>query len=1442
MKKIISFIMLCSFFIAGSVFADNSFITVSKNEPLAERDVPPQLKGWEKWALDGYKKPVCDFAASNEKEKFCYYVSELSLDVLGRTLNFNMRVKTLEEGMVLLPGSKDVMPAEVTSGGRRLAVLEKNSRPYVLLAAGEYLITGVARSKENIRSFYVPNEAAVLNLRINGKSISGPTIEKDGTLRLDATTSGKKETDDLSYTAVRKISDGVPLTQVLHIDLNVTGSQRVENLGKVIPENFTPMSINNQIPAHIQKNGELIAEVRPGNWWIEITFRQINDTLTISTEELLSESEVWVLEKAADRRVIRESSTMRPMQTKNIKIPDSWRKLPAYEVRKGEDVTLTSIPYTANREDELGLRREIKLSYDGKFYSVRDNISAKFKENGRLNLATPFKLSSAEIDGEAQSITTDEASKLGLEVRKGNSNLTTVSRAESKIGLPVTGYDRTFETARWSLSLSPGYKLFAVSGADKVSDSWVSNWDLLSIFIVAVMGVILYYLFDRPKAILGTCAFILLHPVFPAFTSTSFMICAAIFVLRYLDQKSLAYRFVKFLKISLMLFLGLATLSFLVVHLREVIYPVFDTGYVRNPLGSLLSPSFLASFYVVLLLAYWIVKVFTNPASTSGKKGMAIFAAIIAFIVFVSGSLSNFFSLFESGVRFSQHAVYELASSEPFGAYDGMVLAKKSAPRSRMAVSASNQMLTENFKMMNKNVKLEQYQSMDLGRNRIQTGVGFPSFSTKSIDITLKGKVNASDKFGIYVISPTLNLFITLAQMLLAAMLLLYFSEMKVKLPASKNGKKKWYAKFLPLIMLAMFVPSAARANELPSEQMLKELKTKLTREEKAACLPDCAAIPQGRLVITGNQLTLNLQVHASSNKTVVPLPSIRADGAGFAKIEQVLVNGAPYSALIRKGDNLNVSLNKGVHQITIRALLDDNSDSFSITASKPKIGVMSSELSGFAVNESVTSGSQVFQINRTKRAVAKSNLSSSSRIEMAAFFEITRSMDIGALWQVTTTVRRINQSQGSASIDVPLLEGEKVISLEGTLLKDAIRLSFAPSETVKTFSSLLPVDQAIHLFVPQNVKNYREVWRLNLETTWSMKKTGIDPIVDNSSRTVFKPSAGDSLVLSMLRPAGVDGEVITFDSVTYNISSARQITSLELFLKMRASEAGTHSITLPKDTVVKELQINSENYPVVQKGRELNIPVTAGSSEVLIKAEVKKEMGVKFSFPKISLNAPSVDINQKMEVSANRWLLFTAGPVTGPAVLFWSQLPLLLLLAFVLARAKSIPMAGWQWFVLLLGLTQANILVGVAVVGWFVLIAAREKITASGKLKNAIQILIVIATIIFIYALFKGVKGGLLGIWDMKISGNNSFFSWSGDRAWMLNWYQDASSNLLPTPWVISLPVAAYRVLMVLWSVWLAFSFIGWIKWGARIYGQGGLWNAKSAGPKVTSTKKKRR
>jgi len=185
-----------------------------------------------------------------------------------------------------------------------------------------------------------------------------------------------------------------------------------------------------------------------------------------------------------------------------------------------------------------------------------------------------------------------------------------------------------------------------------------------------------------------------------------------------------------------------------------------------------------------------------------------------------------------------------------------------------------------------------------------------------------------------------------------------------------------------------------------------------------------------------------------------------------------------------------------------------------------------------------------------------------------------------------------------------------------------------------------------------------------------------------------------------------------------------------------------------------------------------------------------------------------------------SRWILWAKGPRLGPAVLFWSYVIVVILAAFALGKIGRTPLKTRHWLLLGLGLTQVHPLVAIMVVGWFLVLGLRSRQTfpEGWFYFNMSQFILVIWTVAAMIGLYMSIQTGLLGIPDMQISGN-------GSTNFRLHWTQDRILGFMPQPWVLSLPLFVYRILMLLWALWLAYALMKWLRWGWNCFSEGGLW-----------------
>jgi hypothetical protein len=97
--------------------------------------------------------------------------------------------------------------------------------------------------------------------------------------------------------------------------------------------------------------------------------------------------------------------------------------------------------------------------------------------------------------------------------------------------------------------------------------------------------------------------------------------------------------------------------------------------------------------------------------------------------------------------------------------------------------------------------------------------------------------------------------------------------------------------------------------------------------------------------------------------------------------------------------------------------------------------------------------------------------------------------------------------------------------------------------------------------------------------------------------------------------------------------------------------------------------------------------------------------------------------------------------------------------------------------------------------------------------------------SVLALLCFYAAVHNGLLVRPDMQVAG-------AGSYGGSLEWYIDRSSNDLPETAVLSLSIWVWRLLMLAWSLWLAFRLVGWVRWAWSAFSTEGRWRTKPATP----------
>jgi hypothetical protein len=709
---------------------------------------------------------------------------------------------------------------------------------------------------------------------------------------------------------------------------------------------------------------------------------------------------------------------------------------------------------------------------------------------------------------------------------------------------------------------------------------------------------------------------------------------------------------------------------------------------------------------------------------------------------------------------------------------------------------------------------------------RVQTGPGLPRWTWRTVDMAWNGPVRADQGLGLLLLPPAGGLLWRLLQV--ALLLLLAARALDFGRGLGERLRARAPVALLGVLGVALLggAPRPALA-DFPSAELLEELRERLLAPPE--CLPACARIPWMQLELADRVLRIRLEVHGLAD-AAVPLPG----GVAQWQAEQVLLerDGAsgqqgavtePLAGLARDEQGvLWARLPAGRHRLLLTGPLPERDRvQLPLPLAPQRVEVRAE---GWRVEGLHEDGlpDEHLQLLR----IAQAPGSTPSALEPTALpplLQVARTIRLGLDWRVETRVTR-TAGQGAAAVQVPLLPGETVNSPGVRVEHGKVLVSLGAGQEEAVWESGLQRVDRLTLRAPDETAWY-EVWRLDASAIWRVSMSGI-PVVHHQAQgrwlPQWRPWPGEGVTLEVSRPRAVEGSTLTVDGVSLGVSPGQRATDVRLEAVLRSSQGTQHTLQLPADAELQRVTVDGRAQPVRAQGRRVTIALEPRTQVLGLEWRQPSGMGTRFVTAPVDLGSAPVNLVMDLQVPRGRWVLLAGGPGVGPAVLFWGLLVLLVPLSLALGRSGLTPLRGHHWLLLGIGLSQVEALAALLVVGWLFALALRCRAKSLDRpwRFNLLQVGLALLTLAALAVLFQAVQGGLLALPDMQVAGNGS----DGAR---LRWFLDRAGAQLPQAWVVSLPLAVYRLLMLAWALWLAFALLGWLRWGWACYSSGGLWRA---------------
>jgi hypothetical protein len=1326
------------------------------------QDVPSALRDWQGWVLHNAPWHGCPFLANSQPDAGtyqCVWPGRLNVQAGKDGGHFSLDVRVDAASWVELPGDERSWPQEVTANNKALPVLNRDGYPAVWLEPGHYAVHGDLPWNARPARVRVPPAVGLVALDLDGHVVE--RTERNGDqLTLGEAAEAQRQADALSVRVYRHLSDGMPATLDTQVQLNVTGSAREQVLGPALPKGFMATSLESALPAQLDSDGRLRLQLRPGQWTVTLAARGVDTLHAISLSLPAApwpKQEIWSYSDDPSLRSTRVDGHL--TDAGQAGVPTDWRDLPAYVLDNGSGLTIEQGVRggEGGAGDQIHVQREMWLDFNGRGFNISDHLTGKLQRAQRLDVSTPWQLQRATQNAIPLLVTQANDGRTGVELRDVNLDLHAGLRIDDRGGaLSSTGWLASAEDIDAVLHLPYGYRLIGAGGVDRSPDSWIAQWSLLDLFIVALIALLAGRLLGwRWAAVTALFLILSLHES----GAPRWMLGLALafgLLMRALPEGKLR----RFAQIVASLALAIAvlwTLPFAKAQLEIALHPQLEDngGYtalqavgalnVMEAKKSMIAPANQAQQQYVM----------AEPAAPPPPPAPPAPPSV------------------------------EEMSSNPAPATIAMTA-------NDMSASSAFTSATDN-------------------RSVIQAGSGEPGWNVgNNYRLAWSGPLDVSQTMRL-VIAP--SWLVRLLRVVMLSLLVVLLGRMARDL-LKPSGRpladwRPWRATAACLLFACM--PHFAHAQATPNPGVLSELRSRLLEAPK--CAPSCAVVAVGSLTAGSDQVTLDLEAHTGAS-VAVPLPQTNAG----LQLFDIKVDGKTDAPIVQRDDASFVSLEPGVHHVVLSYRIqpvDSVTLNFVLRPQWLSYNGQGWSLdgvdSGRLLGDSIT-------LNRIRTAAGGTQATLSQQT-FPPYVRVTRNIVLGVDWTIVNTVERIAPSSGGFSLDLPLLAGEHPLG-DGDRVHDGrISVTFIGGQDQASWTSRLDHADTLHLKAPA-LGERAEIWVVHAATIWHVESKGLPvngngnglrfaPLPNESLElAISRPNAvsGDSLAFDSVNASGSVGDRATE-------------TTLELLARSTrggeheiALPAGTELLSATRDDENLNLAVRDGklNLPLLpgkhryslrlREPRGVGLHVTtsaislnAPSANMQLNLQLPQDRWVLWTWGPTA--GPAVLYwAQLLVLIAAAWLLARYAP-TPLRFHHW----LLLGLGF--------SAFAWSAF--------AFVVLWLIVLG---LRARYDSAIAQLSMRafNLLQVALAAITVLALIILISAVPKGLLGLPDMHVTGNGSTawaLNWFADQARTSLPHAGVVSISL---WYYKLAMLAWALWLANALIgWLRWVFDAWTKGG---------------------------
>lgn len=1352
----------------------------------APAEIPKALQDWQGWVLAQDHTYTC-FWQGEFSNRQCQIVGDIQVDATAQGAKYSQLVKLVTEGAVTLPGNTELWPQQVqvrdlNSGSEILATVSGSTQPVLHLPAGFYEIQARFVWSSMPRSLAFSDMMPPVQLTLHGQPVAAPQWD-DVNLILSADATAT-ETDSVQLIVNRLLQDGVPQTLTTQIDLRVSGKPREYLLPVRLPEGFVLSGVSSNMPYKLLQDGSLKLSISADATDLTLTAVRSSQTLEFKlppSQGDWPDQEVWALQQSNVRQVQGIAPSLDPTMST---APNAWQALPLFRLDQQQALKLSVLSTGTQLRDELTLQRDVWLQPDRDRWLVQDQLGGKRLSQMQLPLLPPLLPGRVEVNGEGVLIgTTATPAVHAVELRDSEVQLRLVGSQPSSAALSMHNFDTALQQVQTTVHLPAGWRVFAVSGAESSHGDWLSAWQLWDIFIVLLICAASWRLLGAPATGL----------------------LALWFVLSYQQSAPVGLWLHALMALGVMSAVHKSTLATAATPRR---WHLWASRYYA---------------FALLLLAASLVPYITHSLRAS------VYPQLPAYESSSDSGLFGFFLASED----SPYAT-DVAVAAPTAVAERYQEAEMSAKK--MAPEAKRELIEVTGSLIKMSDVVEVNPDVSA---QLLTGPAVPNWRGHTVYLRWHGELLPQQPWQLYLVPSWATRVGDLMSGVLGLILLLWLTS------PLYQPLRRWFKPLASLAILLLVMPttpsvqaqeqpitSAAAGSAYPSAELLAELKTRLTKEPD--CAPSCISIERLQLKARDGQPELNLLVHASA-KQLFSLPTT----ANLA--QQVFVDNKP-ALLVRQGETLLLALEPGVHQVQVwlRQPIDQFQLSFEHYWHQLDNQQTEWQLQ-LPSNVQDNQGPYALQLQRVDTTAKTSSQPLMQEASVAELLQVERTFSLSLKSFITTKVTRLTSSNKAVELLYPLLPGERP-SNSWPVRDGQLVIQLNPGETQVSFESMWEPHTPLTLTAAPlgSGTPYLEVWQVIPAADWhvDVKTAGTAlPLerrsVDSGDALIssYLPWPGEQITFELTRPTALKGDTLTVSHSSLQGEVSGQASTWHLELALLTSQAQSMPLQLPAGASLQQVSLNGQVVALKSVADTVNLPLATGTNAVALSFRLNEGVSTRYAMPQISAPVPLNNLSLSMQLPDDRWLLALGGDAqVATVLLFWGGVLLSVLLALGSSRIGLTPLNTRDALLLFVGFATLSVwvpllwVVALAIAG----LAGRASAPAVGGMAKFTQLSRVLFIAGSLIALCSSVPLALLSAPDMQLV--NTAEDWQMG----LRWFADGVTQS-PAVWAFSLPQWSYKLVMLLWALWLASAVLRWLPWCWQQLTVHGFW--PQSAPKVSNT-----